>query len=92
MGPGNRRGALTLGLRRGLAQAAAEDIGFRQFEFIGASTWQNGLGWRKGQDTKEFSLAYAKTLGYDGDDDNVADALALGDYYLQSLDTTVAVR
>lgn len=82
------KGTLTLGRRRGLAQAAGEALGFDKFTFIGPSTWQNGLGWQRGQDTKVWSLARAKRL-YPGPltDDithDVADAINIGSYYLDS--------
>jgi hypothetical protein len=79
------KGALTLGRRRGLAQAAAEWCGVHKFTYIVPSTWQNGLGWRKGQDTKEWSVAYVKQRwGIDDITHDVADSIALGSYYIDN--------
>lgn len=81
------KGALTLGRRRGLAQAAAEAIGLEKFTFHVPSTWQNGLGWRKesGMSTKEWSLALVKERwGITGITHDVADAIALGTYHLDN--------
>jgi Holliday junction resolvasome RuvABC endonuclease subunit len=85
--PFNAKGVLTLGRRRGLAQAAAEAAGFEKFEYIGPSTWQNTLfGPLKGRDTKDLSMAYAAGMGALGISHDEADAICLGAYYLQALD------
>ncbi len=77
------KGTMTLGRRRGIAQSAAESMGFDKFTYISPSTWQNALGWRRGQDTKEWSLAYVKTrYGISDISHDTSDALALGTYYL----------
>lgn len=83
------KGAQTLAQRRGIAQAAAEFLGFRNIVYVGASTWQNALGWRRGQDTKKWSLSYVKKrFNIDGVTHDVADALAVGAYMLDiGLDT-----
>lgn len=79
------KGTLTLGRRRGLAQAAAESIGIDKFTFIVPSTWQNGLGWRKGIDTKVWSLNRAKACwGITDISHDTADALNLGAYFIDS--------
>ena len=79
------KGTLTLGRRRGLAQAAAESVGIDKFTFIGPSTWQNGLGWTRGQDTKVWSKAYVESRWQLGEmSHDVADAVALGSYFLDT--------
>lgn len=79
------KGTLTLGRRRGLAQAAAESVGIDKFTYIAPSTWQNGLGWRRGIDTKTWSLSYVKArYGLDNISHDTADAIALGAYHLDS--------
>jgi hypothetical protein len=56
-----------------------------KFTYIVPSTWQNGLGWRKGQDTKEWSVAYVKQRwGIDDITHDVADSIALGSYYIDN--------
>ncbi len=91
-GPRNFRGVLTLGRRRGLAQAAAEFYGFRKFEFIGPQNrdgqvgWQTGLGYVRGGDSKAFSLGFAKAhYGLEHISHDVADAICIGHYYLTTL-------
>ncbi len=79
------KGTLTLGRRRGLAQAAAEAHGIDKFTFIGPSTWQNGLGWTRGQDTKVWSKAYVESRWQLGEmSHDVADAVALGSYFIDN--------
>ncbi len=79
------KGTLTLGRRRGLAQAAGEDAGIDKFTFIGPSTWQNGLGWTRGQDTKVWSKAYVESRWQLGEmTHDVADAVALGSYFIDN--------
>ena len=79
------KGTLTLGRRRGLAQAAAESHDIDKFTFIGPSTWQNGLGWTRGQDTKVWSKAYVESRWQLGEmSHDVADAVALGSYFLDT--------
>jgi len=79
------KGTLTLGRRRGLAQAAGEWCGIDKFTFIGPSTWQHGLGWTRGQDTKVWSLNYVKTrYGLDINSHDTADSLALGTYFIDN--------
>lgn len=79
------KGTLTLGRRRGLAQAAGEAVGIDKFTFIGPSTWQNGLGWTRGQDTKVWSKAFVESRWQLGElSHDVADAVALGTYYLDN--------
>ncbi len=95
-GPRNFKGVLTLGRRRGLAQAAAEYYGFHKFEFIGPQKrdgvmgWQDGLGYKRGGDSKAFSLAFVKEkYGVEGISHDVADAICIGHYYLTTLDKPV---
>ncbi len=77
------KGAITLSQRRGIAQSIGEFLGFRDVKYVGPSTWQNALGWRKGQDTKEWSLERAAMVYALKDITNdVADAVNLGSYYL----------
>lgn len=79
------KGTLTLGRRRGLAQAAGEAVGIDKFTFIGPSTWQNGLGWTRGQDTKVWSKAYVKSRWQlDEASHDVCDAIALGTYFIDN--------
>ncbi len=79
------KGALTLGRRRGLVQAAAEAHGFNELVLIGASTWQNQLfgGRVETGETKNASILLVKhNHGIDTGPD-VADAINIGDYYLR---------
>jgi Holliday junction resolvasome RuvABC endonuclease subunit len=81
----NFKSTCTLGRRRGLAQAAAESIGIDKFSFVQPSTWQNALGWRRGQDTKVWSLGLVKTrYGVDNISDDTSDAINLGQWFLDS--------
>lgn len=74
------KGAHTLAMRRGIAQAALEALGVTDIEFIGPSTWQNAyFGSIHKQDTKELSMAAARiVLGREPSTDDEADALNLG--------------
>lgn len=84
-GKQNFKGICTLGRRRGLAQAAAESIDINTFSFVQPNIWQLALGWRRGQDTKVWSKALVKTrYGVDNISDDVADAINLGQWYLDS--------
>lgn len=83
VGPRNFKGMMTLGLRRGLCQAAAEYFGFRKFEFIGPNTWQHGLGYKRGGESKAFSAEYAaKHFGVQHVTHDESDAICIGHYYL----------
>lgn len=82
------KGALTLGRRRGLAQAAAESWGVdaRRVHFIHSSTWQNTLFGshkaRGGQDTKDLSLQFVRdTYAVTPDSHDIADAICLAHYW-----------
>lgn len=79
------KGALTLGRRRGLVQAAAEAHGFNELVLIGASTWQNKLfgGRVETGETKNASIARVQTAHGITTGPDVADAINIGDYYLQ---------
>ena len=79
------RGTCTLGRRRGLAQAAAESAGFDDFSFVMPSEWQGPMGWRKGQDSKEWSLELCRSrYGIVGITHDVSDAILLGQHMLDS--------
>lgn len=78
------KGGQTLALRRGLAQAAAEALGFRDFIRVGASTWQSALFGSTKVDTKAESQRYCEEqLGFIPVIHDVADSAALGSYYLR---------
>lgn len=80
------KAVMTLGRRRGLAQAAAEACGITQFAHIVPNEWQGGLGYKRGGDSKKFSLDYVRDVyGVTGISDDVSDAVALGTYYLKKL-------
>lgn len=83
------RGAHTLAMRRGLAQAAAEScmISANDFTLVSPSTWQNALfGPGKNRDTKALGRAYAlEHAGLQTLDDNIADAACVGLYWLSQL-------
>lgn len=78
------KGALTLGQRRGIAQAAAEYFDFRKTVYIPSATWQNGLhGSIKGKDTKQLALDYVREkYQISNIDHNQAEAICLGTYFL----------
>lgn len=84
-GFGNAKGTLTLGRRRGLAQAAAESNGFHNFVFAPVPRWLidvHGSIYKK--DTKELSLARAKEVyGVEGQTDDTTDAVLLGEWALR---------
>jgi hypothetical protein len=75
---------LTLARRRGILQAAAEALGFNEFILVTPRTWQPAvLGTVPKGRTKEYSIARVKRqhgLDVNGD---VADAINLGEYYMQ---------
>ncbi len=77
-------GALTLARRRGLAQAAAEALGFTDFAFVAPRTWQPAiLGYVPKGQTKPASIAKAlETFGIVVSAD-VADSLNLGTYFIK---------
>lgn len=78
------KAVMTLGRRRGLAQAAGEAVGIREFAHIVPNEWQGGLGYKRGGNPKKFSLDYVRDVyGVTGISDDVSDAVALGTYYLQ---------
>jgi Holliday junction resolvasome RuvABC endonuclease subunit len=83
------KSALTLGQRRGLAQAAAEFFGFDQIEYIASSTWMNGLyGSIHGKDTKRLSTERVRTVHNLVDlTHDVCDAINIGEYFLQNCKT-----
>jgi len=82
------KGSLTLGQRRGIAQSAGEACGFNLWLYIGASTWQNGLFGGRVPDTKAAAVKYVQDkYGFTPATDDVADAIAIGNYYLTNLVT-----
>ena len=85
------KGALTLGRRRGIAQAAAEAAGFTEDpEFIGPSTWQCALfGKLAADESKRKALEYV-AIRYNLTDvsEDEADAVCIGSYVLtKAIDT-----
>lgn len=89
-GPRNFKAVMTLGRRRGLAQAAGEFYGFRKFEFVDPQKWQRALGYKRGGDSKAFSLAFVKAqYGVEAISDDVSDAICIGHYYLTTLNKAV---
>ncbi len=74
------KGAHTLAMRRGLAQAALEAIGITRFHMPLPSQWQNAFfGSIYGKDTKQLSVGSATSLlGTAPVNDDVADSVCLG--------------
>lgn len=84
-GRAKAKSVMTLGRRRGLAQAAAEACGITEFSHIIPNDWQGGLGYKRGGDPKKFSLEFARLVyGVEGQPDDVTDAIALGTFYIKS--------
>ncbi len=83
------KGSLTLGRRRGIAQAAAEAAGITNFTFVGASTWQSKIFGGRVEVTKVASIALASCVIDDSMlvsshlTDDEADAICIGDYVLR---------
>lgn len=79
------KGSMTLGQRRGLAQAAGEACGFlpSRIEWIASSSWQAALFKTRVPDTKAAALEFVRvTYAFTPADDNIADSIALGHYAL----------
>ncbi len=83
------KGSLTLGRRRGIAQAAAEAADITNFTFVGASTWQGKIFGGRVEDTKASSIAVASCIidaamiPSAGLTDDEADAICIGDYVIK---------
>ncbi len=83
------KGSLTLGRRRGIAQAAAEAAGITNFTFVGASTWQSKIFGGRVEDTKVASIAHATCIldsamiDSTSISDDEADAICIGAYVIQ---------
>jgi hypothetical protein len=79
------KGALTLARRRGIAQSAAEALGFRDFVFIVPSNWQGALFGRMATGTSKLhSLARVKQNHQIDVTADVADAINMVEAYMQS--------
>lgn len=79
------KGALTLGRRRGIAQSAAEALGFPDVPvFIGPSTWQSKLFGKLAKDeSKQRALAFvAQHYNTAGITEDEADAICIGHFAL----------
>lgn len=84
-GRAKAKSVMTLGRRRGLAQAAAEAVGITRFAHIVPNDWQDGLGYRRGGDSKRFSLDYARDVyQVENMSDDVTDAVCLGHFYIST--------
>lgn len=82
------KGAITLSQRRGIAQSAAEFFGFRRITYVGASTWQHALGYRRGGDPKKFSLDFVRNnYQIEAETDDISDSICLGHYFLHARTT-----
>lgn len=84
------KSTMTLCMRRGLAQAAAEAAGISHFEISWPSEWQNPLFGshkvRQGADIKALSVARAGPIAGKHVDEDQADAINLASWYWSTLE------
>ncbi len=78
-------GSLTLGQRRGIAQSVGEAVGCTRWFYVPSSTWQSwAFGGKRVEDTKAASIERVTyKLHTSPATDDVADAINMGDYFLQ---------
>lgn len=85
VGP-NKRAAMSLARKRGIAQAVLEINKFEKIEWIYPSTWQHGLFKEKlAGGIKTWAMEFASKVANEKiRDSNIADSICIAFYYLNS--------
>lgn len=85
VGP-NKRAAMSLARKRGIAQAVLEINKFDKIEWVFPSTWQHGLFKNKlDGGVKTWSMEFASKVANEKiRDSNIADSVCMAFYYLNS--------